>query len=31
MGVVALMGGNEFREDCIPQDKERLGLAKQPY
>ena len=31
MGVVALMGGNEFREDRIPLDKERLGLAKQPY
>ena len=31
MGVVALMGGNEFQEDCIPLDKELLGLAMQPY
>ena len=31
MGVVALMGGNEFREDCIPLDEELLGLAKQPH
>ena len=30
MGVVALMGGNEFREDCIPLDRELLGMAKQP-
>ena len=31
MGVVALMGGNEFREDCIPLDQELLSLAKQPH
>lgn len=30
MGVVALMGGNEFREDCIPLDLKLLGMAKQP-
>ncbi|MEE8443510.1 MAG: Type 1 glutamine amidotransferase-like domain-containing protein [Dehalococcoidia bacterium] len=30
MGVVALMGGNEFQEDCIPLDQELLGMAKHP-
>ena len=29
MGLVAFMGGNEFREDCIPLDRDLLGMARE--
>ena len=29
MGVIALMGGDEFRQDCIPLDRVLLGMAKE--
>jgi len=29
-GVIALVGGNEFREDCVPMDRALLALLPEP-